>query len=412
MKVRPITWFFGLFAVGLMALWSCPVQAQSIAINKTSQSTFIATPDGNQYSHPYTPSTSQMLWVNKSECIQNLYYYLSITATGIQGLPLEVWAAQTGTDCSSQANRVTSAVCWKVYADSASNGTYSLRIPVRNVVGQNKSLNGSTSVYLAQEQDCDAAALSVPSGGVGVTLSVYVYSGLTTGTPTYSDSWDQFGFDLVGPNPPVTVGIGIADSELHVSWSAVLDSDRSGYKIYCEPADSNSAGGSLSVPGTGGSMSADASADVTDAGENASCPSSKIVADKQPPSDISPKGAATTITATDGYAHGVQNDTNYACAVSVADVMRNEGPLSTVVCGTPREVNDFFSQYRSMGGKAGGGFCAVKRPRSGFGATIALASLAILAVGRRRRREKIPTAKVGSSEMAPPLAPGNDESTP
>jgi MYXO-CTERM domain-containing protein len=275
---------------------------------------------------------------------------------------------------------------------------------VQSVIAQNTSSNGLASYYKGLPADCDKAALAVPSGGVGITLSVFVYSGLTTGTPTYTDSWDQFGFDLIGPNPPATVTMGIADSELHLHWSSVLDSDRAGFNIYCEPAgapidagvsDSGvqiATGGAATggaASGTGGDLGTGGTTSTLDAGvENLNCPSANIQQGLPPSVGISPKGSASTITATDAYAHGVSNGTSYACAISVTDVMQNDGPLSTVVCGTPKPVDDFYTSYRKAGGKAGGGFCSIRKPGVGVGPMIALASLAMLAL-RRRRRSKV-----------------------
>jgi len=405
MNVRRFTWLLGLLSVCVVVCWSCPALAQTIAITKTAQSTYLANPDGSQYSHSYTPSTTQLLWVNKKECAASLVYHLSITATGIQGLPMEVYAAQTGQDCTSNVNRITTPVCWKVFSDIAQNGTYSIEVPVQSVVAQITSSNGLASYYKGQPSDCDKAALAVPSGGVGITLSVFVYSGLTTGTPTYSDSWDQFGFDLIGPNPPATVTTGIADSELHLHWSSVLDSDRAGFNIYCEKAgapidagvsDSGvqiatggaATGGAASGTGGAATGSTGGTTSTLDAGvENLGCPITSI-AQGIPPTGISPKGSASTITATDAYAHGLDNGISYACAVSVTDVMQNDGPLSTVVCGTPKPVDDFYTSYRNAGGKAGGGFCSIRKPGVGVGPMIALASLAMLAL-RRRRRSKV-----------------------
>ncbi len=407
MPKRLLASIVGFLVLTALGLWPASGAAQtvgaSIAINHTSQSTFLADANGKQFSHAYTPSTTQLLWVNKKECQQNLTYQVSVTATGIQGLPIEVWASQPGTDCSSQLNRYNTPICWRVFKDIAQNGTYTIPIRVEDIVAQKPIPDPTAPKYIATASDCNIAALTVPSGGISIALYFYVFSGLANGTPTYSDSWDQFGFDLVGPNPPATVTVGLADSELHLHWTSVLDPDRAGFHIYCAPGgavidvDSGlNSGGAASTGGgatatggiattaggTGGSSST--AVPQADAGvENPQCPNTAIAAGKQPPDNISPSGTASTITATDAYATGLNNGTNYACAISVIDVMGNDGPLSQNVCGNPQPVNDLFTAYRKAGGKGGGGFCSIGRPGSAIGQMIPLACLALLALRRR-----------------------------
>ncbi len=382
MPKRLLTSILGFLVLTALGLVPATVAAQSIAVNKTSQATFLADKSGKQFSHSYTPSTTQALWVNKNECQQDLKYQVSITATGIQGNRLEVWAAGTSTDCSTQAARYTTstAVCWRVYEDTAQNGTYTISIRVQDVVAQHY-VSDVNSQYSATAADCNAAALNIASGGVGIRLSFYVFSGLTTGTPTYSDSWDQIGFDLIGPSPPETVSVGIADTELHLRWNSILDSDRAGFHIYCAPGVNIDAGVSAGGAAATGGASATGG---DDAGvENLDCANPDIAAGAPPPPNMSPKGSVSTITATDAYASGLSNGTLYACALSVTDVMGNDGLLSPVVCGTPQPVNDIFTAYRAAGGKGGGGFCSIGRPGSVIGQMIPLACLALLALRRR-----------------------------
>lgn len=75
---------------------------------------------------------------------------------------------------------------------------------------------------------------------------------------------------------------------------------------------------------------------------------------------------------------------NYAVAVAGVDRVGNSGPLSSVACGSPQPVDDFFELYRRAGGKGGGGFCAIGADPSRAG--LAALGVALLAFALRRRR--------------------------
>ena len=88
-------------------------------------------------------------------------------------------------------------------------------------------------------------------------------------------------------------------------------------------------------------------------------------------------------------------------AVAAVDTYGNVGALGqaitvtgaasgVVACSTPTAVDDFFTQYATDGGLAGGGFCtlaAVGAPKPML-ATMFGASIAGAALARARRRRK------------------------
>jgi hypothetical protein len=85
---------------------------------------------------------------------------------------------------------------------------------------------------------------------------------------------------------------------------------------------------------------------------------------------------------------GLQNQVTYNVVVAAVDNSGNVGPPSVQACGTPAPVDDFWKIYREDGGRAGG-FCALEAVGSPAGSTltlVGLGSLALAAVGRRRRR--------------------------
>jgi hypothetical protein len=266
------------------------------------------------------------------------------------------------------------------------------------MIAQNTANNAAGTIAHADVTACDPTKYpNLGTGGMAVTLFFYIFANSTNaGVPTYSDTWDQLGFDLLGPNPPGSVSMGIADSELHLHWSSVLDTDRAGYHVYCSPAlppgsvvgDAGTVDGGASVEGTAvadGGTPVDGGAPGV---ANSLCPNAAIIQGNPPPAGLSPSGTAGTITATDAYAKGLTNGVNYACAVSVYDVMQNDGFFSQVVCGTPKLVTDFFSAYKAAGGKGGGGFCSIGRRGSSVGLIIPLASLALLALRRLRSKAR------------------------
>jgi hypothetical protein len=262
--------------------------------------------------------------------------------------------------------------------------------------------------------------------GVAVTLNFYFFSGSSSNTPAYTGTWDQAGFDLVGPNAPTSVTTNSADTELYLNWSTDQATDRSGFHIYCAPADSNAtsndsgaggaggatAGGGTTAAGgsggaggtgtdTGGSVSTGGAGDTggstgtntggatstggSGSGINPDCPSTVIVQGAFPPNGLAPSGTTADKMATSGIASGLINEVPYACAVSGFDVRLNDGAFSAVTCGTPHLVNDFYKTYRNAGGKGGGGFCSLGQRASAVGLLIPLASLVALALRRRRR---------------------------
>jgi hypothetical protein len=80
----------------------------------------------------------------------------------------------------------------------------------------------------------------------------------------------------------------------------------------------------------------------------------------------------------------LRNGFVHAIAIAGVDLQGNAGPLSTVVCATPAETDDFYSVYRRNGGQAAG--CAIG---TGSAPAIPVLAVAVAALARsvaRRRR--------------------------
>ncbi len=87
---------------------------------------------------------------------------------------------------------------------------------------------------------------------------------------------------------------------------------------------------------------------------------------------------------------GLKNGFQYDVVVAAVDNYGNVGPPSSPpVCATPAPVNDFWKIYRTDGGGAGGGFCALEAVGAPAGSTVAFAGAGALVIaGLRRRRSK------------------------
>ena len=86
---------------------------------------------------------------------------------------------------------------------------------------------------------------------------------------------------------------------------------------------------------------------------------------------------------------GLKNFVTYTVAVSSVDNFGNVGPPSIQACGRPAPVNDFWKIYRTDGGGAGGGFCALEAVGAPAGSAVAFGGAGALVIaGLRRRRSK------------------------
>jgi hypothetical protein len=85
---------------------------------------------------------------------------------------------------------------------------------------------------------------------------------------------------------------------------------------------------------------------------------------------------------------GLTNGVRYHVVVASVDNFGNVGPPSSPpVCATPMPVNDFWKIYRTDGGQAGGGFCALEAVGAPASSSVAFAGAgALVALGLRRRR--------------------------
>jgi hypothetical protein len=143
-------------------------------------------------------------------------------------------------------------------------------------------------------------------------------------------------------------------------------------------------GGIVQDGGSQTTTTDDSGATVTTGGNGgiSTVPSSYLVGASGAGLTVSDKSVGTyTIT-------GLANGVTYNAVVSAVDAYGNIGPPSVEQCDYPAPVNDFWTDYRNDGGRAGGGFCALEAV--GASPVPSLAGVGLLigagAVVRRRRR--------------------------
>ncbi len=87
---------------------------------------------------------------------------------------------------------------------------------------------------------------------------------------------------------------------------------------------------------------------------------------------------------------GLTNGVTYNVVIAAVDGSGNVGPPSPEVCDFPAPVNDFWKLYRTAGGEAGGGFCALEAVGMPVGSTLVFGGVGVglLALARRRRRRR------------------------
>ncbi len=385
------------------------------ALSASAQSVTVAT--NVQRTYGFRPPDQQPTWINHADCVgvndnpDSLIF--EATLVGAVGFQLEVWVG-AGTDCTpNEARHGGSATCWLVKSISPQTSPVQLIINARDIVGQHKEADAG-GPGTGTRDDCDQA--TGPTEGTAITLYFMLVDGGGNASGTGANYSTKF--DLVGPSPPTGLSSGIGEDRLFVKWgSASLAGDLLGYRVYCDPkngqapantplaagapgvagasgasgaagADGGAGAGAGGAAGSAGSAGMAGAAGRSDAGTsgggNANCPSTALVAGAIP-DETYRCGATTGKFATQVQADDLTNFQTYALAVSAVDTVGNSGVLSTVVCGSPQPVDDFFELYRRAGGKGGGGFCAIgANPAPGVLALLA-GALGALMVRRRRR---------------------------
>lgn len=314
------------------------------------------------------------LYISYADCVSEDEFLFPVNLTNLstpsQITSIEVWLTEGGTnDCSLYASRAGLVpVCTLVHQEAAGQQrSTTIRIPSSEVA------NALT------DSGCDDKGANTVPREVRIYFLAIRSSTVASDVPaTDSVVFDKTKVDLLGPTAPTGIKVGIGDDSLTVSYTPSTEKDTIGYKYFCDDgsgaAAAGSGGGGGGAVGAGGSASSDGS-----------CPSSALVPGQLPDlsticgSSRSPSGVAKA-----------SNGTLTTVGVSAFDSVGNVGKLSTLVCGTPNPVDDFFTKYREAGGQAGGGWCSLGAapPSSLFGLGVAGSALVFFARRRRAARRK------------------------
>ena len=346
-------------------------------------------------------SLSRPWWISYADCLANDVITFSLTVRDTSD-PLEIWAGSE--NCATNRSKNDRGQCWIVATEAQLSDTVEIAVPVRNVVA--RRLNNPNPPTSVGPEVCDDS--TDPSGEAITFYFMLVDSGQADEYFAWDGGTGGTGFDVVGPDPPGSIDVGIGENQLAIKIDDVREeTDRERFEAFCVPRGTTRADiglGTESVVDAGvsslldagvsldaGSSSGTDTTDTSDAGGGAApaaCFTEVLVEGRRPPNAFS--CGTVRETSTTLRTSSLQNDVTYAVAVAAQDNLGNAGVASDIQCGTPTELEDFFELYSRFGGPGGGGICSVSpagmaRGRSGVGASAAVAAL-LLGLALRRRR--------------------------
>ncbi|MEO8183015.1 MAG: hypothetical protein ABI895_29635, partial [Deltaproteobacteria bacterium] len=337
----------------LSGLWSSAALAQTqiITLGKIGR----YRPPQTEADDNYGFRTARQWWISYEDCIANDVLVFPITVSDTSHR-LEVWA---GTDnCAEKRGNTTDrGQCWLVASEDQLTRTFDVEVPVRNVVAQN-----FTAMTVPSDLTKDVCEGSTDADGTQVTFYFLIEDGgKATSSVTWTGAPQGTGFDLVGPNPPTGISVGMGESQLSISIGKIIENDElQRLGLYCAP---KGAGVEASDPDefVANPDAGTAVAVVTPA-PNA-CFTPLLVGGQRPQFALAQQfnvdlscGEASRTSDT-VRTKTLDNGTTYAIGVAGEDLLGNPGALSAIQCGTPQRLTDFFELYNQHGDRGGGGFC-------------------------------------------------------
>lgn len=394
------TYLLASVFAALCLLWTGSALSQTVAINEGSI----------QRTTSFRPTAQEPLWISKADCLANDAFFFPLTVSNYSNYQLEVWVG-SGTDCRPpEARRPTTGTCWQVWKGVPTSTGLTVEVTVRDIVSRRKPSEGRpTGPGTGTVEDCEwTEATTAP-----LAADLYFMFVDTGSEEQVGGALWQTKFDLAGPTPPQKVTSGIGDSLLVVEWNESTDTDKTGYRFYCDPIpgkegdqtnvtpfaldasldvdlDADEADGDVDAGDEGGTEAGtDASTEAaTDASPppSSACPTTLLVEGTVP--DEAHFCGSGSSTGTSGRITGLKNGVRYSVAVSAVDLVGNVGKLSNVTCASPNPVDDFFKVYRDAGGQAGGGFCTTSGGVGHGAGVFGLFLIALAALGSTLRRRR------------------------
>ncbi|HTV23667.1 MAG TPA: hypothetical protein VMG12_33485 [Polyangiaceae bacterium] len=353
----------------------------------------------------YTPT--RPWWINYNDCVAADEFTFTLTST-VTGNTLEIWAGSE--NCATNRSRTDRGQCWILAAEPLQADTIEVKVPVRNIIA--RILNTTLPPTNVGRDVCDQS-----DDPTGEALTLY-FMVVDSGQGSEYFAWDGgnggIGFDTVGPSPPGSISVGIGESQLAIDLDDVpTDPERQRYEAFCVPrgttwqslgigpdagagtgttggtstaTDADAGDGGIDAGSSGSGSSIDAGTGSDPDGAPAACFTEVLRKGERPPPEFS-CGEANAVSRKLRTSRLV-NNTDYAVAVAGQDSLGNAGVASTIQCGTPILLRDFYEKYNQAGGPGGGGFCSLRPGQQRNAGALGAVTLALALVGLAARRKK------------------------
>lgn len=369
--------------------------------------------------------------VSYSDCANDLGILATLAPSPIDpNQTIQVWASLGSDDCTDKNLRSgTTQRCWKVAADRALSTTMQVAVRFQDILNIPAILTSPTVYPSGYVPGTSSVCGKIDYNTVNVSFL------LVSGSEAVASQKLSYVVDTIGPAALSGVSVSAGDTRLTVNFtpsgtsvdeagtSTSTGTTTSQVTIFWVPAtgkpetqevcDGAATTTSTEDAGTDASTEADAAdasddADASDSGDvDAGSTSSNsgsttsttctVAANAcyAPELDLDtgeiPAGSvpsATTGQNTSSYIiNGLENGVVYSVAIAATDAFGNVGSLSSVACGTPIALDDFWETYKKAGGGAEGCSTALF-PASGGFAALVVASAAFVATLARRSRPK------------------------
>lgn len=315
---------------------------------------------------------------------------------------LEAWVSNSGADCSAQTARTgAAAVCWRVVRGIPLSTNPIVILPVRKIIG------GRTDTNNEEGKDTEDVCGKVDL--TNLTLQFLYFSPGNLAQAAYKVDV-PIQADTVGPVAPTGMKILPGNTRLSISFNALGEGgvvELSTIRAYCDPDPVGTISSNTCDGSTDGDAVADADGDAgcqttsTPLTEGGTCASNAFIDRDGKPIQpdlafnakyecgnlpVSSTGSVVIARTLRGAA--LENRRTYAVALAASDSFLNVGALSSVVCEYPEETEDFWSDYKNNGGRAGGGFCSVENGAAPLGSFAVMGIVIVFGTSLVRRLTK------------------------
>ena len=195
------------------ALWAAGASAQvgggNIVINNVT--TTCTAHQDNEFRY----------YVSYADCTGDCSLTFPATLTLAGSTTLEIWVSEN-LDCSLLENRDlnNSTSCRLIRSQAATDKNTTL------------TLKASEIVEALGIQNCEDSVSAARATKLYFLLNS---SGTADIDPVNMAVWDQTKVDLMGPTPPTDLTVKPGERSLVVDYTETKDSDKRGYKIFCDP---------------------------------------------------------------------------------------------------------------------------------------------------------------------------------